>query len=682
MKLQQLRRILGLGLLALLPLSSAWAGVLTADQAVSMALDRSPKVRLALAQVAERAAQLEASSGVFDGVVFFNSQVDYVRQALVGEVLKDERKRRIQLELVERFFTKAAESINAMLEGGDIDETSLLFIETAQRNLNGCSPTQTTVKIDLGPDLEGNDQGTVFLCLNAAENFGSVRAIGLDLANQGTISTDGLRTLYLFARLAGLMGPLEQFRAETVALLNDQGRIALRIVRQVAEAARFARRRLGDLPQEQEQIDFQTQLGYRHRFRNGLGLTPSLELRATEENFAGKPFVVQLGDSTRANLFTATARIALDVPLGKNRGQAAVTAPERAARYNYEAARQLALQTGSDQALETLQAYWRVAADRDRVTALEGSVELAQRIDQAVQDLIQAQELPRVERERSRARVAEAQGQLASARQQLVTSRLELARVMGVGPEGIADADFDSLASGAPWLNIAVPEVEGWVTLAKQRRRDLLASEQFVLANRTLEQASRINLRPEVTLALNISYSGLEESFEERFYDLEGFWKAASGKVAGPSYGVALRFSVPFGNHQARGKLVQSESNTLRAEIERTDLERTIELRAREAVAAWQRARSEMESRAQQLEQQRLVVEQSLEQLKAGDLSVLDLLQVESQYLQARLGWIEAARVVLDQVTRARYEVGVLLDGGEDGDPRTLRLAVAETLRD
>lgn len=677
MKLQGFKVALGLAVLSLVPLAGAKAERLSPDSVVQITLERSSKVRLALEQVRERAAQLEASSGIFDGVIFFNSQVDFVRQALVGEVLKDERKRRIQLELVDRFFTRAAESINAMLEGGDIDETSLLFIDTAQRNLNGCSPTQTTVKIDLGPDLEGNDQGTVFLCLNAAENFGSIQALGLDLANQGAISTDGLRTLYLFARLAGLVGPLEQFRAETVALLNDQGRIALRTVRQVAEAARFARRRLGDLPQEQEQIDFQTQLGYRQRFRNGLGFTPTLELRGTEDNFAGKPFVVQLGDSTRANLFTATARITLDVPLGRNRGREAVEAPERAARFNYEAAKLLAIQTGSDQALEALLAYWRVLADRERVAALEESRELAGKIDQAVEELIAAQELPRVERERSQARVAEAESRVAAARQQLASSLVGLARVMGVGPEEISESSLSSLHDFTSWLSLEVPDENAWVVMAKEKRSDLRATEQFVAANRTLEQASRINLRPEVTLALNVSYSGLEESFEERFYDLEGYWKAASGKVAGPSYGVVLRFAVPFGNHQARGKLVQAESNRIQAEIERADLERTTELRVREAIASWRRARGELENRVRQLEQQRQVVEQSLQQLKAGDLSVLDLLQVETQYLEARLGWVEAARVLLEQVTRSHYEAGVLLSASGGNDPRSFRLAVA-----
>lgn len=289
----------------LFAIEPARAQVLSAADAVSETLAHDPRVALALAQVAERRGQYQEFTGTFDGAVFFNSQVDYTRQGLAGEVLKEETKRRVQLELVDRFFTNAANSINSILDGGDIDETSLLFIDTAQRNLNGCSPTQTKVEIDLGLDLEGNDQGTVFLCLNAAENFGAVQAIGLDLANQGTLSTDSLRTLYFFSKLTGLTGPLEDFRRETTALLNDQGRIALRIVRQVADGARFARARLGDMPEEHELIDFQNQLGYRHRLRNGIGITPTLELRATEENFAGKLRIVQFGDSTKANLFTA-----------------------------------------------------------------------------------------------------------------------------------------------------------------------------------------------------------------------------------------------------------------------------------------------------------------------------------------------------------------------------------------
>jgi len=655
--------------------------VLTAADAVRETLARDPKIALALAQVAEREGQFFETGGLFDPAFFLDSQIDYRRQPLAGEVLKEERKRRIQLELVDRFFSNAARSINDFLPDGDIDETSLLFLETSQRFVSQCSPTQTQVVINLGNDIEGNDQGTIFLCLNAAEDFGSVQSIGLSLPEleneKGPISLESLRTMLFFVRLQGLTGPLLDFQRETTALLNDQGRIALRIVRQVAEAARFARARLGRLPDEQESIDFQTSLGTRHRFRNGIGLTPTLELRATEENFSGKLRIVQFGDSTTANLFTATARLALDFPLGKNSGRASVQASERAAEANLRAARALAVQTASDQALETLRAYWQLAAAQESERELERSLEIRLRIDQAVGDLIEGNEMPAVERKRSSAQVAQVRTQLAQARQQAATARLELARAIGIPGETSQVAEM-SAEPLAPYVEL--PALDGAaataaVAKAMARRADLAANESFVEANRLLQEAARRNLRPDVTLALNVSFSGLEESFEDRFYDAEGFWKAASGKTVGPSYGVALRFALPFGNNEARGRLLQAESNLDSAEIEKVDLARTIGINVHQTVAALDRARRELEQRASNLENQRKTLESSFELLKVGDITVIDTLTTADQLTQATLAWIEAARAYAELQTQLRYETNTLLgEPSYDADPRALEL--------
>jgi outer membrane protein TolC len=657
--------------------ASAGAQSLSAADAVRETLARDPKVSLALAQVDERSGQYREFSGTFDGVAFVDTKLDVTRQGLAGEVLKEERKRRIQLELVDRFFSNAAESINAFLADGDVDETSLLFLDTAQRNLNKCSPTQTTVVIDLGTDIAGVEEGSVFLCLDSSEDFGTVRAIGLGLPGGGSISTESLRTLYFFSRLRGLTGPLEDFRRETTALLNDQGRIALRIVRQVAESARFARARLGGLPEEQELVDFSTQVGYRHRMRNGIGVTPTLELKATEENFAGKLRIVQFGDSTKANLFTATARVAVDFPLGRNRGKATVRASELAAESNLRAARALAVQTASDQALETLKAYWEVAAAQERVAVLEHSVRLKEEIDVAVGDLIEGEEMPGVERHRSSAQLAQARGQVASARQQLASARAELARAIGLegSVSGVDGLVVEPLAAYVGAADLAPADVAALLERALARRADLVANGSFVEANRILERAARTNLRPDVTLALNFSYAGLEESFEDRYYDLEGFWKAASGKVAGPSYGVALRFTVPVGNHEARGRLIQAGANVESAQIQEADLKRTVELRVHEAVASLDRIRAELEARRATLDNQQLSVDANLERLKAGDLSVLDALNTEDKLTEAKLGWIEAMRAYLELESRLRFETNTLLvDGGFEADPRSLAL--------
>ncbi len=672
--------------------AAAGAATLTAADAVRETLARDPKVAQALAQVAERRGQREELTGNFDGVAFVDSKVDYTRQALAGEVLKDEKKRRIQLELVDRFFTDAGLDLERILRDRNalFDTNSLLFVGQDQRGISNCGVTQTEVRIDLGVDVEGRAQGEVFLCLDTVNDFGTVRAIGSELqcseeckadpqcARQCEVSADSLSTLLFFARLEGLNTPLETLARESRSLLEDQARIALRLVRLVAEGARYARARLGDLPEEHELIDFSTQLGYRKRLRNGIGITPALELRATEENFAGKLRIVAFGDSTKSNLFTAAARVSLDLPLGKNRGMAAVRAPELAAEANLRAARALAVQTASDQALESLRFYWDLAAAQERAAALERSLAVKIQIDESVGALIDGEELPAVERARSSAQVAQLRSQLAAARQQVAAARVELARAVGLEgePERVGELDAEMLGAyqGLPALDSSTA-ASALIERALATRADLFANERFVEANRILEKAARLNLKPEVTLAVNFSYSGLEESFEERYYDVEGFWKAASGKLAGPSYGVALRFTVPVGNNEARGRLVQAESKSTTADIQYGDLKRTIANRVHELAASVDRARREVEARREALDHQQKLIESSLEQLKAGDISVIDTLTTEDQLSEARLAWIESMRTWLELESRLRFETNTLLvDGGFEADPRSLAL--------
>ena len=430
--------------------AAAAGGVtLTAADAVRETLARDPKVAQALAQVAERRGQNLEFTGSFDGTAFVDAKVDYQRQALAGEVLKDERKRRIQLDLVDRFFSNAARDLELRLREQNAlsDVNSLLFGRSEQRQgatagfprpRSGSTSAPTSRGIPRArsssawtPPTTSGRCGRSAPTSSAPTSARPTRSA----PSKCDISLASLRTLLFFANLEILGTPLETMAHESRALLEDQARIALRLVRLVADGARYARARLGGLPDEHELIDFTTQLGYRQRLRNGIGITPALEFRATEENFAGKLRIVAFGDSEKSNLFSSTARLTFDLPLGKNRGMTSVRAPELASAENLRAARRSRCRPrrtrrsrpcASTGSWPRRRSGWRRSSARWRLKV---------RIDEAVGALIDAQEMPGVERLRSRAQVAQTQSQLAGARQQAVNARAELARAIGLEGE-------------------------------------------------------------------------------------------------------------------------------------------------------------------------------------------------------------------------------------------------------
>jgi outer membrane protein TolC len=258
----------------------------------------------------------------------------------------------------------------------------------------------------------------------------------------------------------------------------------------------------------------------------------------------------------------------------------------------------------------------------------------------------------------------------------LHTSRLDLQRAMGLEAKTLEETPLaaDGLQALLPPDLTSAADVEALVARAVDRRGDIRAAAELAEANRILAESARHDLRPEVGLKLNVSFNGLYESFKDRWYDVEGFSRAADGKIAGPSYGGALTFKLPLGNNAARGRLLQAEASTAQAQIDEGDLRRTVRLRLIETSARLDRARQTLLALDDSVRYSRETLDGANERFKAGELSVIDTLTTEEQVTRARLSWIDAARQYLDSLAQMRFEAHALLAGAaEDGDVSRLR---------
>jgi outer membrane protein TolC len=213
------------------------------------------------------------------------------------------------------------------------------------------------------------------------------------------------------------------------------------------------------------------------------------------------------------------------------------------------------------------------------------------------------------------------------------------------------------------------------VSQALATRRDLRAAEEQAQASRILADAARADLKRQVDLSLNGSFNGIHESVRDRWYDLSGFGRAMADPIAGPSYSAMLHFSLPIGNNQARGRLVQADSTLAQAEIQQGDLRRTIRLRVIELLGALRRSRLSLEQARQSMEYADETLAASVERFRGGDLSVIDTLTTEQQATTARLAWADALHGHLGLVAQLRFEVNALLatPPGED-KPETFQL--------
>lgn len=670
---------------------AAPARAISPADAVRSTLDHQPAVALALAQLDERRGSAQQAAGGFDNLLFASSALNYNRQELIGSKLKEEQKRRIQLEVVNYYF----DQVSRQLGDPDVGEDTLLFGGGNLLVGESCPFGQVEVQLNLGKDISGVDQGTTSFCLNNPNPaFGPDTIVidGLDLGNCDPAtappgapcinlkSLSNLSTLVSLAELNVIGTFLEGPLSDTQKELNDFARIIQRIVNLVVEGSRFQLDRLGRVPVDEELIDMQAQVGTQFKFRNGAVLTPALQLQSSEANFIGKKRIVSYGDSSVPNFFNAAAILKLDLPLGKGQGRVSADARERASREAVSAAEALAVQTASDKALETLSAYWQLAAAQEKVAALEGSVRNKTNIRDATKALADADDVPKTDVTRAEAKLADATASLAAARKEMGERRVELARAMGVAADQVGtELVTEPLAAFLASDPIGELGESALVDHALATRSDVFAQDHLVSANQFLASGARADLKPQFDLSLNVSYSGLEEGFEDRFYDAEGFWKAASGRVAGPSYGISLKFKVPVGNNQARGRLLQAEANLGRTQIERTDLRRTVRLAVQQGLSQWRAARSELAARRDALDAQQQTSEAAFERMKAGDLGILDTLTTADQLTDARLSWIESARLVLDDLTRLRHDLHALLAfRGHAAKPGDLELVPLE----
>ncbi len=636
--------------------SAEWVGPrLGLAEAVDRAILHAPDVAQAGAVYAERQGALREASGLFDSVFTWDNALDYGRKELTPTRRRAERNRRLRFELPAQFLDEIAVGLIQRLP----TDNTLLFSD--------CTGSQTVISVE--SSLPGTP---IFICLNSnGEIIGVVDPGG----TFSSASASDLRFLAFLEGVQGLDASIDAISQDYINFFADLLRVLSRQLHITASSLRLQRAWLGDVPDDDETIGFNSDFAYQWRFRRGTALTSTLSLDSSEDNFAGKLRDPRFGDSLNPNLFTTTVGVTLDVPLGRGAGISA-GAPERAAEHAAAAAERFLEQSASEQSLGAIQAYLQLAAAQERVALLDESVARQEKILESTQALVDADQVPGIDLRRSQARLAQTRSDALGARQALATARLDLQRAMGLQAKTLEETPLaaDALQALLPADLAAASDLEALVARALDRRGDVRAATELSQANRLLAEAAKHDLRPEVGLKLNVSFNGLYESFKDRWYDVEGFMRAADGKVAGPSYGGALTFKLPLGNNAARGRLLQAEASTAQAQIDEGDLRREVRLRLIETGGTLDRSRQTLGALDEAVRYSRETLDAANERFRAGDLSVIDTLITEEQVTQARLGWIDAAQQYLSSLAQMRFEAHGLLAGQvEDGDVSRLR---------
>jgi outer membrane protein TolC len=641
-------------------------------EAVERTLRNSPSLLNAEQAVVEREGVAQETQGLFDTLLFFDTQFQLRQLELLSQQFGGELRRRVPIEF-------AAGCDPPLCDPNDI--RSLGVLGPAADNLARNQFTEGSV---LFGDCSDSDDLLVFsiqggrdvtICFDASGQQ-KIQIIS-DFDGQ-LVSSNQLATLARIQAILNILrldldGEIDGQLQNLISALQDEIREIVRQLRLTSDIFRLSRLNLGVMPEVEQFLDLSVELGGRWQSRSGPALTAALALLGREDNYADKPLQVAFGDALPPNTFSLTASLTLDVPLAAGRGKLATLGTSRAAETAVRAQQEVYQHTAAGEALRTVATYWVLAAAEEKANVLAGSVQRQTRILDATRALVEADELAAAEANRTEARYAQTAGQLASARQQVTQARVDLAQAMGESPARLEET---------PLAGQALPSAAGetydpgaWIERALQQRNDVAAAAFATEATGILESVARTNLRRRIDLSFNASFNAFEEGFDDRFYELDGYWEAVNGTISGPSYGVVLRFDLPFKNRSAKGRLAQARANTSSSRINEADLARQIRLQVTDLTRSLERRRAQLVQVEEAVRQSERALEASNSLYESGEITLIDLLSTEEQVTSSRLARVDLLAEIAILEAQVRFESGELLEPGPDqSDFRSLRL--------
>lgn len=596
--------------------------------AIQITLEHEPNIRLSVEDEAFKGGAARVATGQFDTTIAGELSLDYTQEELTQKVKSDEQKRRD--DLAEEAVDLAEQGAVATVRAGEFD--------VARQVLASGTPTDPAyfdrlAGVRFSDPVDQANWDYLVASLRSADpsQLGAVtNSFDLWLQSEYTASTteaEGLNT----------------------ARLDAENQL----------------RRLGKAPEDQETYKGALSVELRKQYRTGVAITPYVNLSGGGSNFKGKPHDPEFGGQGQVDNYKAVLGFKVSVPLGRGRGVDSTGAAERAAQIDHMASVATTTHTAASSVQNTLVAYWDLVSAQTRVDVLGRSLELNERLLELSEGMVEADELPRVELARNRARLAEVRGSLEDARRNLIEKRVEFARVIGLA---VTDAAAVPLAAdGFPEVpddtTLSALDAQRLAEAALKLRADLEAARLTEDASGVLLRAARLDTKRKTDLTVDVNYSGRYEDMNV----LEGLEGSVLGNYTGPSGSLGLAFDWPIENNVQLGQLDQRRAQYNQGVITSLDLERTIT----SAVVRLSGTLAEAARNARELEAARDLyleaLENEIEKYRRGLTTLIDTITTEQRTLDAALAVIGSQQRYAQLLSNLRFESGTLIRRETDG---------------
>jgi outer membrane protein TolC len=666
------------------------APIVTLSDAVRVTLQHDPEAALGREEVARARGRVRETRGMFDAKLNAKTTFGWSKTPIQPAMRARENRTRLQLELLNTAYTIVDRELRASIASLDARPPRCpvgfdLAIRDQSIRIDRQDPLERTllgVSRDLGDPIaaqfrEGLSGVGVSDVCTPSTDLGLPRdnAIGFwRSANQFSGGTLGLNPL--LSNLPQL--PHEQLEAQQ------------EIAYTIATRAALGRLRLGDTPLDEIKRDFMVEAGWAKPLRNGWFVSSNFRVSSSQQSFVEKVLDPSFGGSAQPILFPSTWTLNLTVPFARGGGRATVTAPERAAELNLRAENSRLRHTLTERAFGTVLAYLALVAAQERVQFLTESATRQRELQTLTEQLVKAQEVAQIDLNRSRARTAGAEAAAAQARVARVEAQVSLAGAMGVD---IASAEALPVAPERFADPKAAPNAEAMIKAALASRHDRRAIAALRDASGILANAARADLRQRYDMTFS---GGLSNTYDNplfrflpdelhpiysdfevfpppgldpvRFATPTGFGRSLTGRWE-PFVNVKISYELPFTNNKYAGRSMQAESNVRRSTIEVQDLDRRIRDSITRLTGTLDANASAIERRRFVIDRQREVLLGAMQQLRAGEATVIDVISTESDLTREQEQLVDDLLTYFSTLARLQFETGELVRYDGEGLP-------------
>lgn len=411
------------------------------------------------------------------------------------------------------------------------------------------------------------------------------------------------------------------------------------------------------------------EVGLDKPFRSGVVAGPSIAFTRTDDNLSG------FDPQNRADL-----NFSVVIPFGQGLGTEAVTARERAAKINHDAARLSFEHVIAQRVLNTALTYWNYVAAYRRQEILAVSEVRARDLLQNTSNLVQAAAVPQAELAQLTANLADKSRSSILATQELFEARQQLGLAMGVTFEEFAflPPPSDQLPNPAEVSSAISSAKERLTRLAIERRADLQSSRRQADSARALLAFTKDNLKPQVDLTLRAGYGGYDQGSGVR----EAF-TAYGDNIAGPNALAALRFAWPPANNAAKGRHDQQYAIYQQQLIRLNEVARSIQSSVVVALGRLESGSDEVAKSQLATNSFTKAVQHEQDKRRLGISTFNDVLLAEDRLTSAALENLRTQLRFANALVQLRFETGTIMASGPSGAAISLqRLTTVPSERD